>query len=440
MKKRTANAALQPKPATVTDQSRREFLKKTAAAVAVAAAGPTLLTRYAHAAARPVKIGFVSSKTGALAAFAETDDFVLSRFRKLAAQGIAVNGTTHPLQIIDKDSMSDPNRAAEITSSLIKSDKVDLILTGGHLNTVNAVSDLAELNGVPCIATDAPWQAYFFGRGGKPDKGFDWTYLFFWGFEDLVSVYLNLWQGLPTNKVVAALWPNDISGNAFGDPEKGLPKPVQGSGFKLVDAGRFDVATTDYSSQIGMFKRANAEIVTGVLPPSAFATFWSQAAQQGYRPKIATIAAALLFPAAVNALGDRGMGLTTEVYWSPGYPFKSALTGQTSPQLSAEWEKATGKQWTQPMGPKYALMEVAFDVLKRVKNIDSPAAIRDSILATNYNSILGHIQWTGQPVKNVAKTPLVGGQWIHGKNFKYDLDVVSNNSKEIAAQASMKPL
>jgi branched-chain amino acid transport system substrate-binding protein len=424
--------------------TRRCFIKKTAAAAIVAAAGPGMLTKYARAAPRTIKVGLVSSQTGPLAAFAEADEFIIGGVRKAVKDGIMVNGVNHPVQILVKDSQSDPNRATQVTTELIKSDNVDLILTGGHLNTVNAVSDQAELNGVPCVATDAPWQAYFFGRGGKPDKGFDWTYLFFWGLEDLVAVYLDIWRRLPTNKIVGGLWPNDISGATFSDEKLGLPTPMRASGFTVVDPGRFDAATSDYSAQISVFKRSNVEIITGVLSPSAFSTFWSQAAQQNYKPKIATIAAALLFPAGVNILGDRGDGLTTEVFWSPAFPYKSGLTGQTAAQLAADWERETGKQWTQPMGPKHAVLEVGLDVLRRTKNIDSPEAIRDAILATDYHSMLGHVQWTGKPVKNVTKTPLVGGQWVkpkHSEKYKYDLLVVSNDTDpEIKIQAAMKSL
>jgi branched-chain amino acid transport system substrate-binding protein len=104
--------------------------------------------------------------------------------------------------------------------------------------------------------------------------------------------------------------------------------------------------------------------------------------------------------------------------------------------MCAQWEKETGKQWSQPIGPKHALFEVALDVLKRTKNIDSPESILDAITTTNYNSIAGHIQWTGQPLKNVCRTPLCGGQWVRGKNFKYDLIVVSNKlAPEIPRQA-----
>lgn len=423
---------------TQVSPSRRQFIKRAAAAAVAAAAGPTLLSRYARAAVRPIKIGFVTPRTGALAAFGEPDDFVIADVRKLIANGISVGGVNHPVAIVLKDSRSDPNRAAEVASSLIKADKVDLLVSACHVDTINPVADQAEINGVPCITTDAPWQAHFFPRGGKPDKGFEWTYHFFWGLDDIAAVYVNLWKELPTNKVVGGLWPNHASGNAFAHD---LPPVMEKAGFKLIDPGRYQDTINDYSAHIRLFKQNNVEILTGILTPAAFTTFWSQAAQQGFRPKVATVAAALLFPAAVNAVGDRAVNLSTEVNWSPGFPFKSGLTGQTAAQLCAQWEQATQKQWTQPIGHKHALFEVALDVLKRTRNIDSRESIRDAIAATNYDSIVGRVQWSGKPLKNIATTPLVGGQWVRGTKFKYDLLVVSNETaKEIPLQAAMKPL
>jgi branched-chain amino acid transport system substrate-binding protein len=42
-------------------------------------------------------------------------------------------------------------------------------------------------------------------------------------------------------------------------------------------------------------------------------------------------------------------------------------------------------------------------------------------------------------VKNVAKTPLVGGQWVKGKKYKYDLIVVNNQTApNIPAQGKLK--
>jgi branched-chain amino acid transport system substrate-binding protein len=151
------------------------------------------------------------------------------------------------------------------------------------------------------------------------------------------------------------------------------------------------------------------------------------------------MAKALLFPTAIEALGERGDGLTAEVWWSPSHPFKSNLTGQTSAQYAAAYTAATGRQWTQPLGFKHANIEVAIDVLKRCGDPGEPEAILNAIENTNYESIVGPISWkfgdSRNPVKNACRTPLVGGQWkAQADKSKYDLVIVDN------AQATNIPL
>ena len=87
---------------------------------------------------------------------------------------------------------------------------------------------------------------------------------------------------------------------------------------------------------------------------------------------------------------------------------------------------ATKRPWTQPIGFQHALFEVAIDVLKRAKTLE-PKAILDAIVATDYNSMVGPVKWTGQPVKNVTKTPLVAGQWQR-KGDKFDLVITTNKT------------
>jgi branched-chain amino acid transport system substrate-binding protein len=420
--------------------SRRDFI--CAAAPAALAASAALTGCRKHSTEnRTVKIGYVAPKTGSLAAFCEADPFVLAGIRRALAGGLTIAGRIHPVEIYAKDSMSDPNRAAEVAAELIKSAEVDLLLTLNTPETVNPVADQAEINGVPCISTDAPWQSYFIGRGGKADQPFEWTYHFFWGADQLAAVYTNMWATLPTNKIVGGLWGNDNDGNTYSDSKQGFPPVLAARGFKLVDPGRFPSSVTDFSAQIIAFKNANVEICTGVLAPPQFATFWSQAAQQGFRPKILTMAKALLFPAAIEGLGGRGNLLSTEVWWSPHHPFRSSLINQSAAEFCADFERQTGMQWIQPMGYKHALFCVAIDVLKRVTNVDSPDSIREAIRATNYDSIVGRIQWTGDPVANVCRTPLVGGQWARGSHFPYDLLVVnSEGANEIPTQAALQPL
>jgi branched-chain amino acid transport system substrate-binding protein len=401
--------------------NRRKLIQSGAAMVAA----PALLnSNSASAQAKTIKIGHVSPRTGPLAGFGEADDFILRQVRDVLGKGLQSGGRTYQVQIISKDSQSSGSRAAEVASELILSDKVDLMVTSGTPDTTNPVSDQAEVNEVPCVATNCPWQPYFFGRKGDPKKGFTWTYLFFWGLEDVIAAFTALWDGTPSNKIVGGLFPNDADGNAWGDKERGLPPALAAAGYKLIDPGRYQQMNNDFSSQIAAFKAAGAEIVTGVMIPPDFATFWSQAAQQGFRPKVVTIGKALLFPSAVAALGPRGNGLTTEIWWSPNHPFKSGLTGQSCQQLADAYVAATKRPWSQPIGFQHAMFEVAIDVLKRAKAIE-PKAILDSIVATNYQSIVGPVHWTGKPVKNVTKTPLVAGQW-QMKGGKLELVITAN--------------
>jgi len=393
-----------------------------------AIAAPAILTLSRAYAAQPtLRVGHVSPRTGPLAGFGETDDYVLGAIQKILGGGVQNNGKAWTIEIIAKDSQSNPNRAAEVAAELILKNKVDIITAASTPDTVNPVADQAEVNGTPCVTTDCPWQAYFFGRNGNPAKGFESTYHFFWGLEDVIAAFLSLWERPDVAKKVAGLFPNDADGNAWGDAERGFPKPLAAAGFGLTDTGRFQPLTSDFSAQISAFKAAGSEIVTGAMIPPDFATFWGQAGQQGFKPKIVTIGKALLFPSSIEALGARGNGLSSEIWWSPNHPFTSSLTGQSAKALADGYTAATGRPWTQPIGFKHALFEVVADVVKRAADPSDPAALLDAIKATKLKTIVGTVDWSKGPVKNVTKTPLVAGQWQkHGDRF--DLVITTNKT------------
>ena len=236
-----------------------------------------------------------------------------------------------------------------------------------------------------------------------------------------------MWDASGVAKRVGGLFPNDGDGNAWGSPEVGFPPELNKRGYELTDPGRYQNFSDDFSAQIAAFKKARAEIVTGVVLPPDWTTFWKQSLQQGFKPKVASVGKAILFPVAVEQLGDEGDNLSSEVWWSPSHPFSSSLTKQSAGQLAADYEKQTGRQWTQPIGFVHALFEAAFRALETAGE-RSPAALTAAIAGMKTDTIVGPLDWTSGPVPNVAKTPLVGGQWKLGGKFKYDLQVVNNKT------------
>ena len=415
--------------------NRRTFVQGVSGAAA--ALGIPTLAR----AADTVKIGYVSPQTGPLAPFGEADKWVIEQMRTVFKDGLSIGGKKVELQILLKDSQSNPNRAGEVTNDLILKDKVALVLTAGTPETANPVSDACELNEVPCISSVVPWQPWFFGRKGDPAKGFNFTYHFFWGLEDVIANFTNGWNTVATNKKVGGLFPNDGDGNAWGDKELGFPKPLTAMGYTLNDPGRFQNGTQDFSAQIAAFKKDGVEIVTGVVIPPDAKTFLTQARQQGFKPKVITLGKALLFPGAIEALGELGHGLSTEVWWSPSHPFSSSLTKQSAKALAEAYEASTKKQWTQPIGFAHALFEVAADALKRSKSV-AAKDVRDAVAASNLNTVVGPLKWGGSgPFKNVSKTPLVLGQWNKGTKYKVELTIVNNDAaKSIPTGGTLKLL
>lgn len=408
--------------------TRRDFLKTTAAggtAIAVSAfAAPAIAQK------KPIKLGYVSPQTGPLAGFGEADKFVIDNFIATTKKlGLSY-------EVVVKDSQSNPNRAAAVAKELIVTDEVNLVLVSSTPETTNPVSTTCEAEEMPCISTVAPWQPWFIGQQGNPGdpsswKPFNYAYHFFWGLEDIIAVFTGMWSQIETNKKVGGLFPNDGDGNAWGDKVVGFPPVLEKLGYSLTDTGRFQNLTDDFSAQINAFKQGQTDILTGVLIPPDLTTFWNQAKQQGLKPKIASIGKALLFPQTVAALGNAGHNLSTEVWWTPSHPFKSSLTGQTAADVAAAFTQATGRPWTQPIGFAHALFELAVDVMKRAEDVGEGDAVAKAIGETKLDTLVGPIAWGSDKLppfaqKNVAKTPLVGGQWRLKTDGGYDLVVVEN--------------
>jgi branched-chain amino acid transport system substrate-binding protein len=410
-----------------TDSSRRAFIRTAGAAAGGAAltAGVPSLWKSAGG-AEVLKVGFVSPRTGPLAGFGEVDPFIIDVARKALAGGIASGGKTYGVEILDRDSQSDPARAGQLAKELIDKDGVDMILVTSTPEVVNPVSDASEAAGVPCLATVMPWEAWYFGRGAKPGQPspFKWTYLFSFGVKSFFDCYVSQWHEVATNKKVAVMYPNDADGNAI---RAHLIPDLEKAGFTVVDPGGYEDLTSDYSAQIARFKAENCQIFNTFPLPPDFATFWQQAAQQGYTRmvKIAQIAKTGLFPSTVESLGSLGDKLASGCYWHRDYPYKSSLAGISSRTLADDYEHGTGKQWSQQLGASLSLFDAGITALKNSGAPKDKAAVAKALSKLKIDTIVGKVDFTSGPVANVSPTAIIGFQWVKSKpGSKFPFDAV----------------
>jgi branched-chain amino acid transport system substrate-binding protein len=433
--------------------SRRELLKRAgvgAGGVALSGAIPTAAWARAKdtttAAANTIKLGFISPITGPAAGFGEGDAYIIGLAKKAFAKGLTIGGQHYGVEIVSKDSQSNPARCAQVANDLIHSENVDLLLATSTPESVNPASDAAEAAQVPSIATIVPWQSWYFGRGAKPGKPspFKYSYLFCFGGEDFGIAYEHLWPQVKTNKKIGVMWPNDADGNAF---RESLGPALEKAGYKIIDPGAYQDGTTDYTKLISVYKKNNCQIFhCGPIPPD-FTTLWRQAAQQGYTDmvKIAQLAKTGLFPSQVSILGKLGPKLASGAYWTPHFPYVSPLTGLSSKKIGDGYTQKTGRQWNQQLGASLALFDVAAAALRASgdpKNKDKVAAAMKHLKVT---TSLGHLHWgTGgakNPVANVVRTPIIGGQWVKSKG-KFPLDFLlceHSDDPNVPIQTHLKP-
>ena len=226
----------------------------------------------------------------------------------------------------------------------------------------------------------------------------------------------------------------------------GFPPVLEKLGYKLTDPGRYQNLTDDFSAQIAAFKKAKCEIITGVVLPPDFTTFWNQAMQQGLQAE-----------GRLDRQGDPVPGRGR----SAGQERQQSVVGglvvaEPSVQVVADrtigeghchaYEKSSGKQWTQPIGFIHALFELAVDVAKRSGDVGDNKGVVKAIAATKLDTVVGPIAWDGKNLppfaqKNIAKTPLVGGQWRLRDGNKYDIVITDNKTApEIPVGGKMEPI
>jgi branched-chain amino acid transport system substrate-binding protein len=354
-----------------------------------------------------ITIGFISPETGQLAVFTQSNGYVLGQVRSALAKGLTIGGKKYSVEIIAQDSQSSSARAATVASQLVQQSGVDVLIATATPETVIPVSAQAEASGVPCVLTICPWEQWYYKSSGATNT-FKYSYMYFLGTQEETNLFSKVWASASTNHVVGGLWPDDVDGAGF---EKYMKAKLGGLGWKVVPSGGYADGTSDFASIISTFKAANVEILHAVPIPPDFITFWRQAHQNGFVPKIASISKALLFPSAAAALGPLVTNVMSPLWWTPQFPYKSSLDGTTASAFAANYKTSTGNEWTQPMGFNYAVFEIAVAALKASGDPKNKAAVASAIGSLKGQAITGDYDFTSGPVPHVSQIPELLAQW-----------------------------
>jgi branched-chain amino acid transport system substrate-binding protein len=417
--------------------ARRSVLKGAGVGALAAGAGGILsacgssIKGASSSSTKSITIGWIHPLTGPLAGFGAADNWVISKIKQTTPykNGFKIAGKTYPVTIKSYDSQSSVSRAGDLAKSAILSG-VDMLLASSTPETVNAVASQAETLGTPLICSNCPWEPWYINLGGNPLKPTlkpKYVVLYFLGAEHLVKCFIPMWNRihaqLHTNKVVAAAFPNDSDGNAF---RAVFPPIAKAAGYKMVLSAAYPDETTNYTSMISQFKAAGADFFTNVPLPPDFAVMWKQSIQQGFRPKLATVAKVLLFPTDAYAMGSSVYNVATDTWWVPTLPWTSSFTGQTCQQFANDFESSGHGQWNANIS-NYSLFEVAYKAFTMVSDPHDKTEVADAIHKVNVHALAGPLNFaSGGPAPGVAITPPAGVQWQKGTKYPLEMQIVDN--------------
>tara|TARA_R100000365_G_C2743572_1_gene72314 strand:+ start:889 stop:2106 length:1218 start_codon:yes stop_codon:yes gene_type:complete len=365
----------------------------------------------------PIKIGASLPITGSLAAFGE----LIENGYQAAVDdvnddgGIEIDGVKHQVELVVRDSTSDPNTVAEQSRELVLNEGVVGLLGSVSPPLTIPASNVAERERVPLVATLTPLQAW---KAANPDG---WTYAWDLFFDEGVMTDLQFKGSdlVDTNHKVALFTDNEEDGITMGDLWTTKAPEL---GYEIAYHAEFPVGTTDYSSFIEAAKSTDADIlIAQMIPPDAFA-LWKQMKALNFTPKLAFCEKCGAQGAFQRELGPLAEGTATTDFW----------TRSENPE-AADLVKRFGEQYGENLDLSsviisYTAAQVLLDAIARAGSTD-PETINSAIAETAGEYPIGQeitfdsdnsfavnptsVQWRGDtavPVYSAADGAL--GEWV----------------------------
>jgi branched-chain amino acid transport system substrate-binding protein len=373
-----------------------------------------------------IKIGYVAPFTGPLSTHTQVTKWASDKVLKIVNDeqgGIEVDGVKKKIEIIYADSESDPNKASEAASKLCTEDKVNILVGAWTPDTSMPVSGVGERYKVPTYINNSPAQSWL--QGGP----YYWAMGSMFDSYGMLTSYIGAWDKIDTNKRVGFVFDSEVDGVTWS---AWLKENLPGYGYTVgYDGDRFPKGTNDFTNIIAQYKANDCDILIANMTNPEFKIFWSQLNASGYMPKVMTMGKGIQFVEDADALApDSADGLITELHFTRDFPYVSPLLNKNAADLMDEWVAEKQTQAPMTMGYDFSTLEILMDSLQRAGTTE-PEALRTAILATELDTLYGHMSFTEE---QVAYTPNVTVQWLAGGDWTYTpYTVATPNFPEIKA-------
>lgn len=364
-----------------------------------------------------VLVGRVVPLTGGLSSFGEGTPYVEQTAIDAinGRGGVVLDGVRCRLELVYADSGSTVAGAGLAAVELIGMG-IDIMIVSNTADTVLPVSTACERAGIACISVDAPASAW--AMGGPYQN----SWHTFFDNEREMLCFFDAWEQIDSNRTIGLITANDSEGIEI---TTFITDFAASKGYTIIDPGRYTIGQADYSGIVKTFDEAGCDIILGVMITSDFSVFWDECRQQGYYPKMCTVAKACLFPADVEAMGAAANGLITEVWWTEDFPYYSSINGWSSAELGADYRDNYSLESSlipPTVGYKHANVEILYDILARAGSMDLHA-INSAAAQTELDTVVGHVAFNED---HIAIMSCVTGQWIMNADGSYRQEIVGN--------------
>ncbi|MBO8140741.1 MAG: amino acid ABC transporter substrate-binding protein [Firmicutes bacterium] len=370
--------------------------------MAAAAAAAAVPVRLARAQARPVRIGFAISETGAYsvgAGITQIPNYILWRDQVNARGGLLVAGEgRRPVEFVRYDDRSEIETGIRLYERLATVDRVDLILPPWGTAMNFAVAPVVSEHEYPMIApTLSSMQLqdfrlpYVYAILAQPDAQ----------MRALAGLLEYVREQNGYNRV-AVLHVADLFGVEHYNE---LVPRLQSAGFEIVLDRSYPLGVSDLSDVLRGARSSGADIVIGLSYPPDTNLIVNQLSSIGFNPPVLYTAVGTAFPAFRDNFGANSEGVMGVGAWNPKVPYPGAreyFEAHVS-HLDREpdrWASASAYASLQIL--EQAVAEVGLDRRRIKEYIDS----------NEFQTVIGPVRFVDGV--NVV-TPGMVGQWQNGE-------------------------